>query len=187
VIRHLTKADYRTMPWANGLGQTTELVRVDRDGVMLWRLSVAQVVADGPFSRLPGVQRNLTVLTGPGFRLTGPGVDLWAGPLAPVAFDGGADIAAGQVTAPCEDFNVMVAGHLPPPGVALFGPGHWSAPEGGLVALLLLTDGVAGGRPVATRDLILCESDLSLTLGQALVVTLPAVGPLPPDGRHPTL
>ena len=30
MIRHLTKADYRTMPWANGLGQTVEMIRVEK-------------------------------------------------------------------------------------------------------------------------------------------------------------
>ena len=61
MIRHLTKADYRTMPWANGLGQTVEMIRVEGDQGLLWRLSMASVVEDGDFSIFPGIERNLTV------------------------------------------------------------------------------------------------------------------------------
>ena len=65
MIRFLKPADYVTMPWANGLGQTVEMVRVERDGALLWRLSMASVIADGPFSILPEINRNLTVISGP--------------------------------------------------------------------------------------------------------------------------
>lgn len=109
-MRHMTAADYRVMPWANGRGVTTELIRADRDGALDWRLSMAQVVEEGPFSRLPGVERNLTVIEGPGFDLVGPGVRLAARLLEPVAFSGDQQLAAVGVTGPSVDFNVMTAG-----------------------------------------------------------------------------
>ena len=111
-MRHLTSADYRVMPWANGRGVTTEMVRVDRRGVLDWRLSMAQVVEDGPFSRLPGIERNLTVIEGPGFDLVGPGVRLRAAPLEPVGFSGDLEIGALGVSGPSVDFNVMTAGRV---------------------------------------------------------------------------
>jgi environmental stress-induced protein Ves len=106
-MKHLTCADYRTMPWANGKGTTVELLRVDGPQGLLWRLSMASVVEDGPFSMLPGIDRNLTVVTGPGFRLNGPGVDLTCAPLVPVSFPGDVAVTALDVTAPSDDFNVM--------------------------------------------------------------------------------
>ena len=109
-MRHLTHADYREMPWANGRGVTVEMIRVDRGGAMDWRLSMAQVVEDGPFSRLPGIERNLTVIEGTGFDLVGPGLRLRAGLLEPVAFSGDIPMAAEGVTGPSVDFNVMTAG-----------------------------------------------------------------------------
>ena len=91
-MRHLTTADYLTMPWANGRGTTVELLREDGPEGLLFRLSMASVIEDGPFSILPGIERNLTVLSGPGFRLQGAGLSLICAPLVPVSFPG--DLAA---------------------------------------------------------------------------------------------
>lgn len=120
--RILGPEDFRQMPWANGKGITTELAREDRDGRMLWRLSRASVVEDGPFSIFLGVERNLTVLTGPGFVLTGQGISLEARPYNPVAFAGDIPVVASGVVAPSEDFNVMTDRSLPKPRVeVIFG------------------------------------------------------------------
>ena len=107
MIRHLTAHDFKVMPWANGRGQTVEMWREDRGGALLWRLSRAAVVEDGDFSLFAGVDRNLTVISGPGFDLVGPG-RLAARLLQPVEFAGDVPIRAERVVAPCEDFNVMV-------------------------------------------------------------------------------
>jgi uncharacterized protein len=108
-MKHLTLADYRVMPWANGRGQTVELIRQNDDsGNILYRLSMATVTEDGPFSVFPGLNRNLTVIEGPGFDLVGDGT-LRADPMVPVAFAGNIQLSAKNVTAPSRDFNVMAA------------------------------------------------------------------------------
>lgn len=117
MIRHLTAADFRPMPWANGKGVTVELARADGPEGMLWRLSRASVTENGPFSILPKIERNLTILTGPGFDLTGNGIALQARPFAPVAFPGDVPVTATGVIAPSDDFNVMTARGLPRPEV----------------------------------------------------------------------
>jgi len=97
MMRHLTPADYTTMPWANGKGRTIEMLRVEAEGRLKWRLSRASVVENGDFSLFPGIERNLTVLTGPGFDLVGKGLHLAARPLAPVEFPGDLPVRAEGV------------------------------------------------------------------------------------------
>lgn len=106
-MRALDPAGYRHMPWANGRGVTVEIARADDAAGMLWRLSMAQVVEDGPFSAFPGIDRSLTVIDGPGFALAGDGWRLRADPLVPVGFAGDVPVAAANVTGPLQDLNVM--------------------------------------------------------------------------------
>jgi uncharacterized protein len=108
-FRHLTPADYLRQPWANGRGETLEIARAEGPGGLLWRLSIATVAEDGPFSRLPGLDRSLTVIDGPGFDLNGPGWCRRAAHLTPVTFPGDHAVTASGVAAPSRDFNVMVA------------------------------------------------------------------------------
>lgn len=167
-MRHLTAADYRVMPWANGRGVTTEMVRVDRGGALDWRLSMAQVVEDGPFSRFPGIKRNLTVIKGPGFDLVGPGVRLAAAPRQPVAFSGDLDIRAENVMAPSVDFNVMVAGraaevHLVTGHVAL-------KPKRAVLCVFVLA-----ARDLAVHDLLISGEPFDFE-GMGLVVAIPTSG-----------
>lgn len=160
MIRHLTASDFRMMPWANGRGVTVEMLKIEHAGRLVLRLSRAMVVEDGPFSLFPGIERNLTVLSGPGFDLMGEGVDLQARPLKPVAFPGDVTVRAVGVTAPSEDFNVMTDRRLPRPEV-------WVQEAGeipGRVAALALQAG-----RVATYDLILSDEGLRLDLPAIIV------------------
>lgn len=147
-----TPTDYRAMPWANGRGQTTELLREDGPDGLLLRLSLAMVVEDGAFSILPLIDRVLTVISGPGFVLRGKDVTLHAAPLLPVAFSGDTALQATDVAAPSEDFNVMTARGTQPPHV-------WVANAGWIGAgarLFLLALGVArvDDHVLGSRDLV---------------------------------
>ena len=172
-MRHLTQADYTRQPWKNGKGTTIELARAEVDGALLWRLSMATVAEDGPFSLFPGIERNLTVLSGPGFHLSGPGIALDCRPLQPVAFPGDAPVtASGTASGPSDDFNVMTARNLPLPRVTLHhGPAMIAA--GGLTALFALDPLRVSGRALARHDLVLTEGPLDLqTASRALCVRL---------------
>jgi environmental stress-induced protein Ves len=111
-MRILRSQDYRRMRWKNGGGQTTEII-VSPDGAALdafaWRVSMAQVASDGPFSLFPNIDRTLAVLSGNGIMLRVDGigtVDLTT-VSAPFAFP--ADVAAGAnlLDGPIRDLNVM--------------------------------------------------------------------------------
>ncbi len=69
----LRAANYRTMPWKNGMGSTTEIeVSPGTEGLdgFDWRISMARVEADGAFSSFPGIDRTLLVLEGDGIMLS---------------------------------------------------------------------------------------------------------------------
>ena len=107
-MRHLPAAGYRAMPWKNGGGITREAAVFPETGDFLWRLSLATVAADGPFSAFPGVDRTLTVLEGPGIELAVAGMaPARLGPRAPFAFPGDVAASARLLGGAVTDFNVM--------------------------------------------------------------------------------
>ncbi len=172
-MRHLTAADYRVMPWANGKGTTTELWREDRDGAMLWRLSRANVVEDGQFSLFPGINRNLTVLSGPGFDLVAGDLHLPAHPLQPVAFAGNLAIRAVGVAGPSDDFNVMVSTSLPPPVVTVTaGPRRLVPPLDGIACLYALDLVSVADLHLQPGDLVMSRMAFDTGAGRAVTVLI---------------
>ncbi|MFJ9632933.1 HutD family protein [Streptomyces sp. NPDC101175] len=73
-MTRLLPASARTaVPWKNGGGVTREIAaRPEGSGMddFAWRVSLAEVGADGPFSAFPDVDRTLTVVEGAGMDLT---------------------------------------------------------------------------------------------------------------------
>ena len=65
----LRAQDYRRMRWKNGAGWTSEVFRFPDTDDWSWRLSIAEVETDAPFSTFPGVDRALALLEGNGMRL----------------------------------------------------------------------------------------------------------------------
>jgi hypothetical protein len=110
--RVIRAAECRRMPWKNGGGATTEIC-VHPPGAGLidfgWRVSMATVASDGPFSAFPGIDRTLTVLDGDGLRLTiGAAAPVDLTPLsAPLAFAADAPTHATLIGLPVTDLNVM--------------------------------------------------------------------------------
>ncbi len=109
-MRLLPAASRTAMPWRNGGGVTTE-VAASPEGAGIadfdWRVSIARIDADGPFSAFPGIDRTLVLLSGGPVVLTAPD---WEETLtegsAPIVFDG-ADPVAARIAAPSTDLNVM--------------------------------------------------------------------------------
>jgi environmental stress-induced protein Ves len=110
--RVLRFADCRVMPWKNGGGATTELL-VSPPGADLatfdWRVSMADVGADGPFSAFPGIDRTLAIVAGAGLRLAvgdRPPV-VCRKDTTPFAFEADVATAATLLDGPVTDLNVM--------------------------------------------------------------------------------
>lgn len=99
-------------PWKNGGGSTRQLL-VSPAGAGLddfdYRVSLASVASDGPFSRFDGVDRQLLILQGAGLELKLDGRDslrLTPGD-APLAFAGETPAQSRLLDGPLTDFNVM--------------------------------------------------------------------------------
>jgi uncharacterized protein len=107
-VKFWRAADAVAMPWKNGGGSTLEYVREPAEGEFSWRLSVAQVQADGPFSTFTDVDRILVLLTGAGMDLDVDGsVVALRAPFGHHRFAGEAAVHASLVDGPTTDLNLM--------------------------------------------------------------------------------
>jgi environmental stress-induced protein Ves len=97
--------------WKNGGGSTTEIAVFPPDAGFEefdWRISLANISADGPFSTFPGVERTLVLVDGHGLALDIDGAPAMVSKAEPVlAFDGEAKVQARLCRGPSTDFNVM--------------------------------------------------------------------------------
>lgn len=107
--------DVSTQPWRNGGGVTRELLAWPHAQDWIWRMSVAEVVRSGPFSRFEGVQRWFAVLSGAGVRLTidaGTAASAQTHDLtcnsAPLCFDGALAVDCQLPGGETQDFNLML-------------------------------------------------------------------------------
>ena len=108
-MRVIRPADYRVMPWKNGGGVTTEISASPPAGEFDWRVSIATVNGDGPFSTFIGYERHIMTLAGEGMRLEVEGrgrFDLE--PFKPFSFSGDMRVSGSLLNGPVQDFNLMV-------------------------------------------------------------------------------
>ena len=101
-------------PWKNGAGLTRELA-VHPPGASLdsfdWRISVAEITRDAPFSAFDGVDRCIVLLRGAGMRLRssdGALNEQLNQRHRPFCFAGDAVVHASLIDGPCSDLNVML-------------------------------------------------------------------------------
>ena len=108
-VRLVRAAEHAAMPWKNGGGTTHEIIAFPSRDDFLWRLSIADVAADGPFSSFPGVARTIMLLEGNGMRLRTDGAQavVVREALRPLDFDGDAATDCTLLDGPVRDFNIM--------------------------------------------------------------------------------
>jgi len=109
-IQRIRPEQWQTQRWQNGGGITHQIIRKDDEYGMLWRLSVAEVTSDGPFSLFEGIDRSIMLLSGDGFRLQGQTGVLCElpEPLQPFYFAGETEINCSLLGGPVRDFNLML-------------------------------------------------------------------------------
>ncbi len=105
---------FRLCPWKNGLGTTRELYAAygEDQNNYLWRISMAGVVQDGPFSDFPGYDRVLVLLEGHGMTMECRGEETvqqiaLKKPLDMAFFSGDWKTSATLTQGKVSDFNVI--------------------------------------------------------------------------------
>ena len=111
-IRVLRAADHRRMPWKNGGGETVEIAVFPPEADLAtfgWRISMATVASDGPFSVFAGIDRTLSIIEGEGMELdiAGRKPVVLTRASAPLPFPADAATSARLVSGTIVDLNVM--------------------------------------------------------------------------------
>lgn len=165
-----------TMPWKNGGGITREIARRDDGDRLIWRLSMAEVASDGPFSAFPGLMRILTVIRGAGLVLRTPEGVIEAEPFHPVRFPGDLPVACSRIAGDVTDLNVIFdPARIEARVTRLRGPEDWRATGG--AAFLCLSGRVEADETPVPPGAVAIDADV-LTLapnGSGLLVTLDAI------------
>lgn len=101
--------EYRRERWKNGTGWTREILRMPDQADWNWRLSIAEIERDGPFSVFPGVDRELVLIRGNGLRLrfSDGEVRELQPPHGRIRFAGERDVGSELLDGPTHDFNLM--------------------------------------------------------------------------------
>jgi environmental stress-induced protein Ves len=182
-VRVLRAADRTAVPWKNGGGVTRE-VAAGPEGAGTeafdWRVSLADVHEDGPFSAFPGTERILTVVDGRGMHLDVGGRPLLAGRYAPCRFPGDVPTGGRLLAGPVVNLNVMhrrgaVAADVT---VVRGRPAVTAPPDATVLVVALDGPAEAAGTELGRYDAVLCPAGRAVvrTDGYAAVVTLRRTG-----------
>ncbi|MFE4721071.1 HutD family protein [Streptomyces sp. NPDC056728] len=123
-VRLLPAAERTAAPWKNGGGVTRNIAASPPDAGtddFVWRVSLADVEGDGPFSAFPEVDRTLTMVEGAGMELTLGGEHRTVDErYVPQDFRGDVPTDCHLIDGPVVNFNVMWRrGAGAPPSVAV--------------------------------------------------------------------
>ena len=111
-VKILRARTHKVMPWKNGGGETAEIA-IFPDGTSMqdfgWRVSMAKVSTDGPFSLFPNIDRTLSILEGHSMALTIDGAEpeVLTNESEPLSFPADVPVSATLPTGEIRDLNVM--------------------------------------------------------------------------------
>ena len=100
--------EYRRERWRNGAGWTREIAAEPAHG-WAWRLSIAEIEQDAPFTRFEGIDREIVLLSVNGVRLhfDDGSVHALEPPHGRLRFAGEAGVHGALIDGATQDFNLM--------------------------------------------------------------------------------
>lgn len=108
LVRRLGELDVK--PWKNGGGSTRDLAAAPPDSTLAdfdWRVSIAEVAVDGPFSAFPDIDRVIMLVDGAEMVLDVDGVTHRLKRFDTLAFAGEATVLGAVPSGPTRDLNLM--------------------------------------------------------------------------------
>lgn len=178
-VKVLRAAGREAVAWKNGGGVTREIATSPEGAGTAgfdWRISLAEVAGDGPFSAFPEVDRILTVAEGAGMDLTVGGERrLVDERYVPQRFPGDLATDCRLLDDPVVNFNVMYRRDRTAARVAVLRGGLNVAVPAGSTVVIVALEGAASfnGAPLVRYDAVVTTSPGALvTQGHAAVVTL---------------
>lgn len=170
-MKHIAASACRVMPWKNGGGTTAEIYVAGRDpSAFDWRVSIAAVAGDGPFSRFAGYDRHIMTIEGSGMVLEGgpEGPIVVAPAFTPCRFSGDWQITARLIDGPSRDFNLMARSDSHQSGLSVqmpSGPEDYAAGDGWLLIHVLAGElSSEGGTTLRQGDSVILEPGEGLRL-----------------------
>jgi environmental stress-induced protein Ves len=110
-VRLIRNQDLARIPWKNGGGTTVEVASFPKGSTLDtfgWRISMADVASDGPFSNFPEIDRTLILVEGAGIEIEVARESHRLDPASPrLAFPGDVPTQARLLAGPIRDLNVM--------------------------------------------------------------------------------
>jgi hypothetical protein len=178
--RKVDAESHRIMPWKNGGGSTAEIAigpsTATVGSAFDWRLSIATITRDGPFSAFPGYDRFITLLAGKGMVLTFDGTDRQRleRPFEPLRFAGERRTDCRLIDGVCEDLNLIVARDRIASEIAVLTPPRatgrlWRVGQAGGTRLLFMLRGRAAATGDAAQGLALNPRDTMIAEGAGAV------------------
>ena len=95
------------MPWANGAGITYEVVRFPAEGDFQWRISLADIDNDCPFSVMPGIDRGIVLMEGKHVLLANVDESIRVDELVVFNYPGEIAFDCTLPSGPAKDLNIM--------------------------------------------------------------------------------
>lgn len=151
-MRVLHPSEYRVMAWKNGCGTTTQLFMSPEETAGAnapfdWRVSIAEVAADGPFSSFPGYDRHIMSIAGNGMTLEiadRPAIALER-LYRPQSFSGDWQVFGRLRDGPVRDFNLMVRREFGEGRLSVIGPSQTEValPPSRVALFLYVAEGAA--------------------------------------------
>ncbi|MGO4621039.1 HutD family protein [Ensifer sp. 2YAB10] len=178
-MKILRAKNYKRMPWKNGGGETVEIAVFPSKASLAdfdWRVSMATVASDGPFSSFPGIDRTLSILQGKGMRLMIDGREpvVMTGEAPPLPFPADVATSATLVDGPIVDLNVMTRRGRLAHTVQRLAIDHLQTVEGSAGTTLVLCHGGAVRLSAVEATADLATGDTAILKGAADITIEPA-------------